>query len=675
MDLRRGPSIALPPPTSGFNHGGYRRLSSSNSQTSSEFGRTSAGMAIPGTQIDDVPPALPPPRYMHCLDEGDDLAWQYQNEGLSDQAQRLAPMKAGSSLLGHSSQSPQPIRDEDDDIDMETDVAWDSGHVQNARPEAQSACQSQLADEISIPGLTSRFSSAINQGLHGETPLAKQSHHQSTHAYDKHLLSKIGKFDSPPRHLVGNPADRKPINPKLSIQTTGSTYLARPAQDSTSSLDPVTRWLPSPTSTASPNFRNTRREYSMRTQSPSTSTSHSQGVESDPVAPCSSRSRLQPTSDFRTQDTRSRSERGSCDSASFTEPENLEDEGRCPSTTIAERPRPVVYHGTKRRALSPPQEIWHDQEDEPLLSAKIPGSMSVHQSQRVGSLSSTASSYNYPSYASSSMLSNVSSLTSISTMDTPISRDSRQLFSSPQSASSPGAALLPFRKPPDATASRLAGTAPGSVEARALPTRIGNHYICACCPKKPKKFETEEQLRAHENEKQYTCAYCNNRFKNKNEAERHQNSLHLRKQSWSCAAISTYQAAFHPTAYSNPRNLTSDTCGFCGEEFTNQSPNWDERIEHLANVHKFGECNSSKKFYRADHFRQHLKHSHAGKSGKWTNVLENNCLREEAPSEVASQSPTASEHSTSGGTGRLQVSHLANPADATLGGEDTIDEE
>ena len=48
-------------------------------------------------------------------------------------------------------------------------------------------------------------------------------------------------------------------------------------------------------------------------------------------------------------------------------------------------------------------------------------------------------------------------------------------------------------------------------------------------------------------------------------------------------------------------------------------------------VHKFGECNKSKKFFRADHFRQHLKHSHAGTSGKWTNMLENACIKDEPP--------------------------------------------
>jgi len=60
-------------------------------------------------------------------------------------------------------------------------------------------------------------------------------------------------------------------------------------------------------------------------------------------------------------------------------------------------------------------------------------------------------------------------------------------------------------------------------------------------------------------------------------------------------------------------------------------PDWVARSQHLTNAHKFGECNQSKKFFRADHFRQHLKHSHSGQSGKWTNMLETACMREEPP--------------------------------------------
>lgn len=161
-------------------------------------------------------------------------------------------------------------------------------------------------------------------------------------------------------------------------------------------------------------------------------------------------------------------------------------------------------------------------------------------------------------------------------------------------------------------------------------------------------------------EKQYICQYCHNRFKNKNEAERHQNSLHLRRHSWSCAALTSFEAAFHSTPSTNVaaslranninpysphsnggaqevnpfpgllHSTPTDTCGYCGQEFANP-PNWDERVDHLNHVHKFGECNQSKKFFRADHFRQHLKHSHAGTSGKWTNQLENACMKDEPP--------------------------------------------
>lgn len=171
--------------------------------------------------------------------------------------------------------------------------------------------------------------------------------------------------------------------------------------------------------------------------------------------------------------------------------------------------------------------------------------------------------------------------------------------------------------------------------------KLQDLFMCDCCPKKPKRFETAEELQAHAAEKQYNCSFCGNRFKNKNEAERHQNSLHVRRHSWSCSALSRYDRAFHASTH---RPGDADTCGYCGEDFyrSGRGPganaprhatdkDWDERIRHLQETHKFKECNSSKKFYRADHFRQHLKHSHAGTSGKWTNMLENACMLEEDP--------------------------------------------
>lgn len=135
--------------------------------------------------------------------------------------------------------------------------------------------------------------------------------------------------------------------------------------------------------------------------------------------------------------------------------------------------------------------------------------------------------------------------------------------------------------------------------------------------------------RSHLMEKQYSCAYCPNRFKNKNEAERHQNSLHLRRHSWSCAALASIESAFHACTTNGG---STDVCGFCGDEFANPA-DWSARRDHVCHVHKFGECNQGKRFYRADHFRQHLKHSHAGSSGKWTNTLESVCMRDEPPAQ------------------------------------------
>ena len=180
-------------------------------------------------------------------------------------------------------------------------------------------------------------------------------------------------------------------------------------------------------------------------------------------------------------------------------------------------------------------------------------------------------------------------------------------------------------------------------------------------------------FRNHEMEKQYVCQYCHNRFKNKNEAERHQNSLHVRRYSWSCAALTSFEATFHPTTTptSNiapsaatdpamyPPPAATDTCGYCGMEFSNP-PNWDARVEHLNHVHKFGECNQNKKFFRADHFRQHLKHSHGGTSGRWTNMLETACMREELPPQ-----PTMSHPSYQVAMAPPMVAPRASPRGAT----------
>ncbi|KAK4541228.1 hypothetical protein LTR36_008144 [Oleoguttula mirabilis] len=116
-----------------------------------------------------------------------------------------------------------------------------------------------------------------------------------------------------------------------------------------------------------------------------------------------------------------------------------------------------------------------------------------------------------------------------------------------------------------------------------------------------------------------------------------------------------------------------DACGYCGEEFSNP-PQWDVRAEHLNQIHKFGECNQAKKFFRADHFRQHLKHSHAGTSGKWTNMLENACMKDEPPPERRTSPATMPASSAQGQTPPTLVLTTTGLPDASSRGHRAIAE-
>ncbi|OAA71098.1 Zinc finger, C2H2-type/integrase, DNA-binding protein [Akanthomyces lecanii RCEF 1005] len=325
--------------------------------------------------------------------------------------------------------------------------------------------------------------------------------------------------------------------------------------------------------------------------------------------------------------------------------------------------------GHKRRAPSPPDEY----------AAHGPGGLAEAMRRREGAVRSSPT----PRLATIPQGSSLSSTSAapggrtnsyLSTLSIPPSQSSVNAYShrspggissngvSPTSSNSPYAPTMSLNPSPRGSISRASGhnraasgSSPRKVAepGKSTVTKLQGFWMCECCPKKPKKFDSADDLAAHEAEKQYECNYCGNRFKNKNEAERHQNSLHVRRHSWSCSALSGYDRAFHE---STNRPGEADVCGYCGDEFarTGVTPgtgalsggilpkrptdqDWDERIRHLQEVHKFRECNSSKKFYRADHFRQHLKHSHAGTSGKWTNMLENACLMDEDPAQPGSR--------------------------------------
>ena len=87
------------------------------------FGRSTSIMSIPGSQRYVVPPPLPPPTIIDGFDQGIDLGWRLQNTESSKKF-RLAPIKAGSSLLSGHSRSSQLHKDEDEDIHVDLDDTY-----------------------------------------------------------------------------------------------------------------------------------------------------------------------------------------------------------------------------------------------------------------------------------------------------------------------------------------------------------------------------------------------------------------------------------------------------------------------------------------------------------------------------------------------------------------------
>ncbi|EON62771.1 hypothetical protein W97_01996 [Coniosporium apollinis CBS 100218] len=538
-------------------------------------------MTIPNAR-ESPPPPLPPPRHIGELNGIQGCAWQRGNgeNGAGVGGSSVAKVKQGSSLLNGTGQVKRVNSEEHAEGDgaarhgtslstaKSSDVAMDSDSQERSDEERGSQSRPSLA----------------NYRLQSERQLGQRSLDHSSQAYDKQLLSKIGGPNTPTRIAGGNY-----LSTSAQETSTGSHNmveklngqlkpLSMPERRFSSVDSPSTRWP------------------SSGTVSPGNMGFRSPGYEQTPTDPALSRrfSTISSMGGFEeSAPSTAISHRGSYDHAMFSEQDFPMEENAMRDLNISERSpsgsdeyQTTSKVGVKRRAPTPPTEaarddrasggndLYHRRSAQMLNQRNLPVSR-FHANH--GSLSSTSSlGQRNGSYASSFGLSAASSATSYN-----------------------GERISPSASSPS------------------IDTEFG--------PASP--YINNRSYELHELEKQYTCQYCPNRFKNKNEAERHQNSLHLRRHSWSCAALAGVHAAFHPSTL---HPTAADVCGYCGEEFSNPA-NWEARAEHLDHVHKFGECNQAKKFFRADHFRQHLKHSHAGTSGKWTNMLENACMKNEPP--------------------------------------------
>ncbi|KAJ5812213.1 hypothetical protein N7474_008514 [Penicillium riverlandense] len=625
-------------------------------------------MPIPSrTAMNTAPPPLPPPPRIHDLDNGYDAGWLHAN---SEKPSHLAPINPNSSLFGGHRRAESVLQSDrmavDDDFE-----GRQSGVPVSRSPEAQIMIAPPPPADEGFPNSVS-----VNQSgpvLKGERNFSLRSVQDSSNAYDQHLLSKIGKPLSP-RGSISQGTENRGSVPALTVPSRTTSNIPSPGPSESSTLD--VKWHNSPQSGGvSPRTKvGWRREY-IDGRSPSLeSILPSAALDYDHHG---YRRRYGGTTPQREDSISlpSRSNRGSYDQGVFSdlEGEFSTDEPAAPRQFVIREPTPpyaeTSKQGMKRRASSPPREPMTD-DRHPTLRVTMSSSdlsqrrksgqpfsntLSVNNSyapsHRTLSAGSSLSIHTSGSYSSTLSIGN-SSMTSLSPYDRPSpgglspssDLDTFHEKSIMNPSASAGAPLIhpavsrgisgsnSLEPPITDTTGKIPMPANLNIS-KGASSKMSGLYICDCCPKKPKKFDNPDDLRVHEMEKQYSCQYCNNRFKNKNEAERHQNSLHLRPHSWSCAALPNYQSAFHGSAAPSAQTTAGpshDTCGYCGEEFPNfPQPDWDRRFEHLTTVHKYGECNNAKKFFRADHFRQHLKHSHAGSSGKWTNILENACMKEE----------------------------------------------
>ncbi|KAL8681700.1 MAG: hypothetical protein Q9186_002217 [Xanthomendoza sp. 1 TL-2023] len=631
-------------------------------------------MAVPNSHRDEplVPPPLPPPRHIEDLAAGSDPGWRWgnsSNHGGFGGGKLASSFSSASSLRG----------------------SWDSRMEDEGLPD-RSRRDNSFPTNNFPPSLDRKYNIArnIDEGYHslsgssfssnrlqGERHLEQRNVETASQAYDNKLLLKIGKPKTPPHVSRTSSVDaaspssslssfyqngRHPHQLKsLSIsEGTSSPYPSSPYKreplSSRSAESPRSRAI-SPSLLSSAASAKSFMDWRSPTWEGGTPTSagsetHSRGPQSrfgsfsSQYQQQQQQQRLQSrrrsvfsnydesaAGSLVSEDASRGSKRGSQDqsttlpdSDSTTDFPYMEETRAMRQLRLEDRASlsldpalqqysssPVINSdprlGMKRRASSPPPDSTHDDKTLAAQLHSAAGTCNTDLYQRQSQSSAHPASRASPVNRFAAQQSSISSASSTGL----------------RNGSYPSSGAL----------------SPSIIPVTFSPSSYGRDAVYLHLP---------QNVQTHESEKQYACNYCHNRFKNKNEAERHQNSLHVRRHSWSCATLAgQYERVFHPSTSipsQHPNQppppedtvAATDICGYCGQEFSNEpQPDWGDRVAHLTNVHKFGECNQAKKFFRADHFRQHLKHSHAGTSGKWTNMLEAECMKDEPVPEMMPQ--------------------------------------
>jgi hypothetical protein len=359
----------------------------------------------------------------------------------------------------------------------------------------------------------------------------------SSDAYDKHLLSKIGKPPSPPRRSISVGCDRQPSTTILPF------HLRHAAPGDGASKPSELHWHNSFQSGAVSPCTNLPWKDSVDYRSPSIDSSEPSSTTDFEFSAYTRETgrRLAGTITPQYEDSSSiasRSNRGSYDQGTLSDVEGdfpPDESGPFRQVHYSDRTPPYLdaiplqskLHGMKRRASSPPQEPTSDDRHvlHPVTTngdlgqrrtagllftgATSPGSRNTSSH---GSLSSTSSS-SLRTYASSVTLSLAgSSMTSVSSYDR-LSIGGLSPNSDPEQ--SPDKLVPSQLNPPGSLAGHMAtGKTQCSAASeqkvitaqkmsvhtalnmsKSSGPKLGGRYICDCCPKKPKKFDTQEELR------------------------------------------------------------------------------------------------------------------------------------------------------------------------------------
>lgn len=356
--------------------------------------------------------------------------------------------------------------------------------------------------------------------------------------YDRQLLSKIGKPHSPPRPSVSLGSDRGSISTlPFHSRSLGSGFLPSPISDGPPGA-PDSRNSVFQSGAISPGTKTGWKDYTDYRSPSVESSAPSSGMDFD----AGRRQAGATTPQFEdTFSLSSRSNRGSYDQGVFSDVEGefSVDESGQSRQLHSERTPPYLdsmsshskQQGMKRRASSPPRELTGDDRhtlhkatsNGDLASRRMSGlpfSGAVSPGSRYppshGSLSSasSASFRTSASYSSSASLSvGGSSMTSISSYDrlssgglSPKSEleqcQDKTVLNQPSPSGSlagvPAAKGPQYTNPtdPKSTSSNRKMSVQTALNApKPNGPKIGGMYICECCPKKPKKFDTLEELR------------------------------------------------------------------------------------------------------------------------------------------------------------------------------------